>query len=218
MRRDFDDEQEDPRQRDTVLTLGPLMLTGMALVLACLCGGCFILGYRFGGHETRVPTAATQTADAGADPAESTPATKPSAVATPQRRQGAATPTPEATDGASAEKPVVSPAAATPSTAAPAATTVEAPVVHPALPVETTPAPAALMQGPVVQVATISQMEDAQVLVGALKKRGYPASVHRDASDGLLHVQVGPFATRADAAATRQKLLNDGYNAVLLQP
>jgi len=31
----------------------------------------------------------------------------------------------------------------------------------------------------------------------------------------LMHVAVGPFAARADAAAMRQKLLNDGYNAIV---
>jgi hypothetical protein len=32
-----------------------------------------------------------------------------------------------------------------------------------------------------------------------------------------LHVQVGPFVDRAQAISTRQKLLSDGYAAILKQ-
>jgi cell division septation protein DedD len=66
-----------------------------------------------------------------------------------------------------------------------------------------------------VQVATLPHQEDADVLVGALQKRGYAVAVHRDPTDGLFHVRIGPFSSRANAYATRQKLLNDGYNAVV---
>jgi cell division septation protein DedD len=68
-----------------------------------------------------------------------------------------------------------------------------------------------------VQIAAVSHPEDADVLVSALRKHGYAVSVHRDPIDALIHVQVGPFATHNDAAAMRQKLLNDGYNA-MVQP
>ncbi|HWE05651.1 MAG TPA: SPOR domain-containing protein, partial [Rhizomicrobium sp.] len=66
-----------------------------------------------------------------------------------------------------------------------------------------------------VQIAAVSHAEDAEVLVGALRKRGYIVNARRDPTDGLLHVQVGPFANRSDAVAMRQKLLNDGYNAIV---
>lgn len=66
-----------------------------------------------------------------------------------------------------------------------------------------------------VQIAAVSHPEDADVLVSALRKRGYGVSVHRDPADALMHVEVGPFATRTDAGAMRQKLLNDGYNAIV---
>ena len=66
-----------------------------------------------------------------------------------------------------------------------------------------------------VQIAAVSHPEDADVLVGALRKRGYSVSVHRDPADALMHVEVGPFASRTDAGAMRQKLLNDGYNAIV---
>lgn len=66
-----------------------------------------------------------------------------------------------------------------------------------------------------VQIATVAHPEDAEVLVGALRKRGYAVSSRRDPLDGMLHVEVGPFASRSEALAMRQRLLNDGYNAVV---
>jgi cell division septation protein DedD len=95
------------------------------------------------------------------------------------------------------------------------------PVVRPALastPASGQPAPAlktASTSALMVQIAIVSHQEDADVLVGALRKRGYVAAVRRDAADGQFHVRIGPFSSRNDAYATRQKLLNDGYNAVV---
>jgi cell division septation protein DedD len=66
-----------------------------------------------------------------------------------------------------------------------------------------------------VQIAAVSHAEDAEVLVNALRKRGFAVVARRDAADGLIHVRIGPFANRNDANATRQKLLNDGYNAIV---
>jgi cell division septation protein DedD len=82
-------------------------------------------------------------------------------------------------------------------------------MVHPAL--TTQIAPLALM----VQVATVPYREDAEVLVTALRKRGYAATANAGTSDNQIHVRVGPFTSHADAEATRQKLLNDGYNAIV---
>jgi cell division septation protein DedD len=66
-----------------------------------------------------------------------------------------------------------------------------------------------------VQIATVSHQEDADVLVGALRKRGFDPAVSLDATDGQLHVRIGPFASLSEANAMREKLLNDGYNAVV---
>lgn len=67
-----------------------------------------------------------------------------------------------------------------------------------------------------VQVAAVSHAEDASVLMNALRKRGYAVMERRGFSDNLIHVQIGPFANRNDALAISQKLLGDGYNAVVL--
>lgn len=66
-----------------------------------------------------------------------------------------------------------------------------------------------------VQIAAVSTAADADVLLGALRKRGYSVGVRNQPGDALLHVQIGPFASRAEAIAMRQKLLGDGYNAIL---
>ena len=67
-----------------------------------------------------------------------------------------------------------------------------------------------------VQVAAVSHAEDANVLMNALRKRGYAVSARHVITDNLIHVQVGPFNSRADASATSQRLLGDGYNAVVI--
>jgi cell division septation protein DedD len=66
-----------------------------------------------------------------------------------------------------------------------------------------------------VQIAAVSNSEDAQVLLAALRRRGYAVSTRREVTDGLIHVRIGPFNNRSDANLWRQKLLNDGYNAIL---
>ncbi len=74
-----------------------------------------------------------------------------------------------------------------------------------------------LAAGMMVQVAAVHNAEDAGVLSNALRKRGYPVNAQRDPGDGLIHVRVGPFASREEAYRWRDKLLGDGYNA-MVQP
>ncbi|WP_419805859.1 SPOR domain-containing protein [Terriglobus sp.] len=66
-----------------------------------------------------------------------------------------------------------------------------------------------------VQIAAVSHKEDADVLLSALKRRGYSVFTRAGDADKLIHVQVGPFASKKDAEVMRQKLLGDGYNAIL---
>ncbi len=67
---------------------------------------------------------------------------------------------------------------------------------------------------PMVQVAVLTRDEDASVLIDALSRHGYSASSTRE-SDHRIHIRLGPFSSRTDASAMRDKLLNDGYNAVV---
>ena len=65
-----------------------------------------------------------------------------------------------------------------------------------------------------VQVAALSRQDDAEVLVSALRQRGFAPSIQSGREDALYHVQVGPFS-RDVAFATRQRLIARGYNATL---
>ena len=66
-----------------------------------------------------------------------------------------------------------------------------------------------------VQIAAVSHTEDSDVLVSALRKRGYAVTARREAADNLIHVRIGPFTSRDEANRWRQKLMNDGYNAIV---
>ncbi len=134
------------------------------------------------------PSADSAETASDADGATSRPAA-PALVALPETSPEAK-PSPKAADVTAAAQP-----------AKPA-------VVQVALPSTASP-------GIIVQIAAITNPADADVLVGALHKRGYTAVARREAADSLIHVQVGPFSSRPEAIAMRQKLLGDGYNAIL---
>lgn len=214
--------QQLGRQRDTELTLGPFKLLALFFGLVLLCGLCFGLGYSLGSHSAKNASAATPPPAAVTPPHAATasaPSNKPSA--NPQsapRREAASQPPPAASSAPGADRFVVQYAPPP----APADRTRQW-VVKPALPAQSTqpqPAPASKAQTSsspplMVQIAAVSHPEDAQVLLSALRKRGFAVNVRHDPADGLLHVQIGPFANRTEAAAMRQKLLNDGYNAIV---
>jgi cell division septation protein DedD len=223
-------EQDKPR-RDTELTLGAGALLLIFFGLVLVCGLCFGLGYAVGRRGVQPDSAAGQPPASGAQspvqPNGSLP--KPSAIAqagVPPPAQGAAPQTPQSasTDppqskaaipvassqasapaASSSPQPQVRPALAPEANAPQAAA---APNVHPAFP------PAAPLM---VQIAAISHQEDADVLVGALRKRGYQVSARRDPADNLIHVRIGPFNDRDEAERWRLKLIDDGYNA-MIQP
>ena len=69
--------------------------------------------------------------------------------------------------------------------------------------------------GFIVQVAAVSKAEDAEALKAALEKKQYPVFVVDNAASHLYHVQVGPFPDQKDAEAMKNKLSQDGYNAIL---
>ncbi|KAA6461127.1 hypothetical protein DYQ86_12820 [Acidobacteria bacterium AB60] len=161
------------------------------------------------------PKPAAPATDASTDATEDTPRTvsssKPSeAPAAPREQVAVATsPAPQAQTASMVQTalPGASGGALQPAVAS-------GPAVRPALPQSS--APAVSQPGTwMVQIAAVSHPEDAEVLVSALRKHGYAVAVHRDPVDALIHVQVGPFPSRSDAAAMRQKLLNDGYNAIV---
>jgi cell division septation protein DedD len=66
-----------------------------------------------------------------------------------------------------------------------------------------------------VQVAAVSTQEIADLELAALRKFNYVVVVRHEPADQLLHIQIGPFATRKDAEAMRQNVLSHGFNAIV---
>lgn len=214
-------EQERPR-RDTEITLGPAMLLAILSGLVLLCALCFGLGYTSGRRNASHAVTVTQSAAGqtvtsqpgiplqkpqakGTIPASSAQIVvqAPPPVAPGGNPLTSYAPTTANPDGTNPVRPALP---AQPGMQQPNSPQSSTTVVQPALP------PGA---GVMVQIAAVSHVEDASVLMNALKKRGYAVVARREPSDSLIHVQVGPFANRADANAMSQRLLNDGYNAVV---
>jgi cell division septation protein DedD len=203
MRLEFDDEEREPvlRRPDTELTLGPGLLLGLIAGLVLLCALFFGLGYAVGHRTPQAVVAATPVAGSVKGIAEDPKKPKPSATL----------------QGISGKMKMVASYADT-TAASPAMGAAEAGPrsadnkgdrgVNP-------PQPDAGSSGLMVQIAAVSHQEDAEVLEGALRKRGYAVTVRRDDADSLLHVGIGPFKSRDEAGKWRQKLLNDGYNAIV---
>jgi cell division septation protein DedD len=187
MREDFDEEEFEPEQpsRDTEVTLSTATLLVAFFGLVLICGLCFGLGYAVGHRSSQDASASAPPAAASTELTADGSRPKPSATT-----QTAATPQSAETDQTAGTTPDADQAAGQAAQPAPSGTVM-------------------------VQIAAVSHQEDAGVLVGALRKRGYAVTVSQDAADGQFHVRVGPFASRNDANAMRQKLLKDGYDAVV---
>ena len=63
----------------------------------------------------------------------------------------------------------------------------------------------------------MSHQEDADVVAADLKRRGYTVAIRREPQDKLFHVQIGPFPTKKEADAMRQRLQTDGYNNAIVK-
>jgi DedD protein len=236
---DTQEEKETPRSHrytptpsraadnDTEIALGTRSLLAIFFGLVLVCAIFFGLGYSVGrGSGTR---AAAPPIDASTPPDSHLSKPSPEQTLTPVE-----TP-PPATDSGSAAAPASddtpAPQANTPirtPTSAPSASPAPSPAIGSQNPARAPVAPPAARPGAalqpaaatlttafVVQVAAVRVPQDAEILVDALKKRGYTAAARNEPQDQLLHIQLGPFTSRTDAMAMRAKLLSDGYNAVI---
>ncbi len=229
---DTEEEQETRKSRqagalgravgtDTEIALGTRSLLGIFFGLVLVCAVFFGLGYSVGrGGGSRI---AVQTATNPPVPAESR-LSKPSPQQSLTPVEPPAAGSDQGNPAAPASEPGLQPIsvpAHTPASAAPApmlrqpVTPVPSQPSAPAVKPAAVAAPAAATQTFMVQVAAVRIAQDADILVDALRKHGYSATVRKEPQDQLLHIQLGPFATRADAYAMRSKLLADGYNAVV---
>ena len=196
------EEDDEPDGRDREMTLGTSFIIGIFFALVLICAIFFAFGYSLGRRSALpasgipVPAATSTNTDTGAS-------TSKPASGVPEAQAASTTgsdSSDEPTSSESKQEAVVLPAklADKPATAGRTAAVI---------PSGATPF--------VVQVAAVSRQGDAAMLMSALKRKGYDAAIHQVSQDKLLHVQIGPFPTKKDAEAMRQRLISDGYNAIV---
>jgi cell division septation protein DedD len=232
----LEDEDLDSATHEREISLGATTLLGIFLLLALVCAVFFGFGYSMGRRSSLATGAVPDTVQAAS--LKATGATKPAPGLTPsassshdsdeaasddatvsQLPQPSHAPTAELSQPTEQQKPlpatVIADKPATNSPSAqftPPAISKAAPAsvaVHPAAGVAPAGPPA------LVQVAAVSHQEDADMLLNALKRRGYDVAVRHEPQDKLLHIQLGPFPNRKDADDMRKRLLSDGYNAIV---
>jgi cell division septation protein DedD len=216
MSRLLDDDQDDLPERERELTLSTGAILAIFLGLVLLCAVFFGFGYNLGRKSTTVPNAEPAgTGRSTFDNFKPSPSSPPASSSTTAVSKTAP---PVVTTNSTETRPAAVPvhAAPTPTATRPAAS----PSANPSTPPRASqpPAPAIAAGGAfVVQIAAISgtHKDDADLLVNALHSKGYQVSERTVAQDKLIHVQVGPFATKADAEAMRERLIVDGYNAIV---
>lgn len=202
------------------LTLGTGTILGIFFGLALLCALFFGFGYSMGSRAHQSPVVATDS--------NSPEGANFSAFSKPNPGAPAGSPSPA--PSASTSVPLSAPSSAAPRTPVePKPEAESAPIVRvptpPAAPVATpkaaeAPAPRSAPASEigltfVVQIAAVSHQEDADLLVNALKRKGYNVVARTEPQDRLFHIQIGPFGTKKDADAMRLRLQGDGYNAMV---
>jgi DedD protein len=211
--------EREHEEVDSEITLSATTLLGIFFGLVLVCGVFFGFGYSTGRHGSDAANANTPTT------AAPSPNTEPAASHTPkpsamESLQAATTSKPNPTEVTESLDQDSTPDT-TPSqpVAVKQNALTQAPASKPsaaALEAKPVSLPAAVSGGTfMVQIAAVTRSEDANALASALRQRGYTVVVRSESQDQLLHVQVGPFATRDEAKIMRTKLLGDGYNAIL---
>ncbi len=228
-RYDSDDDSQGSGGGDREISLGTGTVLGIFLALALVCSLFFGLGYSMGRKSGpassalgAAPPSIFYRGEADKQAAASSTARPGESYASGQRAGTVIAQPVEAGSSGRDSSSVANPPSGRPTTArpghdrAPSAKPSSASAVLPvpsATPVPLTAAEAASQS--FVQIAAVSRKEDADLLLTALKRRGYTGQVRPQPADKLLHIQVGPFGTRKDAEAMRQRLIIDGYNPII---
>src|SRR5271163_469347 len=218
-------EEDEATTTDSEFSLGMGSLIGIFFGLALVCGVFFGFGYMMG-HRAPGPYVPAEPLYDSPKPAATTVAPKPSAQMPEQPENASRVVLPTATPGNSAEPIASAPTnGATSKSTSAAASTPASPSVPKAQPVPqaetsapppTAPAGVQPTSGSImVQIAAVKNRPDAEALANALRKNGFTPTIRTEPQDKLLHVQVGPFASRDDAKAMRQKLSSAGYDAFI---
>ena len=219
----------DQRNDDREISLGTGTILAIFFALALICAVFFGLGYTMGRKSAQPSVVNAATTEPAANsstfssfkPAAGNPGNTAS-VAPKSDPEAAPARPPKDPDGEIVTTPVSDSENSSPAPRKEAVQqTPPAPIVRqtpqtPPSPMPTSAMPAVSPNGTsMVQVAAVSHQEDANTLIAALKKRGYTVFIRQETQDKLLHVQLGPFATKKDADIARQHLLADGYNAIV---
>ncbi len=194
--------REEVEAEEPEITLSTASLLGLFLALVLVCGLFFGFGYSVGRREETISV--TNSGSTAVDAAR--------LAAAPHQAKPSGSRIQEAEN--TLARPITLPVLETPREEDHASYAETAPV--PKKSIKLVAAPVAI--SPImVQVAAVFRQEDANVLLSALRQRGYNVVVRNEPHDKLLHVQVGPFTTRAQADVMKQKLASDGYNAIIKQ-
>jgi len=233
--RHYDDEDDGPPGRgytrdpdrsdlghgaDREISLGAPAILGIFFALALVCAGFFGFGYTMGRKSTQAVPTDTSAATAS-DASSSNGSAKPAAGSMASQPE-APTAQPVADKSAATAVVQTQPASSAPTTpptpSKNAATPADGMIVgdRPPQPASGNQPPAISPSGTImVQIAAVSSQDVADILLASLQKKGYSVSVRHEPQDKLLHVQIGPFATRKDAEAMQQRVLADGFNAIV---
>ncbi len=163
--------------------------------------------------EAPPPEAPVAVPAAGEAPARPEFAAQPALPAAQPPRTGARMPAAAPPRVAESTAPAEGTAAASlPPPVAEPGRTVEAPrAAAPTAPAAEPPAPPRLLSGYAVQAGVFADAQHAEELRARLTLNGIPSTLEA-------RVQVGPFKTRAEAEAARQKLKALGIDGLLLPP
>jgi DedD protein len=209
--------------QDREISLGATTILGIFLALTLLCAVFFGFGYSLGRRSAQPaasPTETTGSESSSSKPAPGSPANQTVGKQSAGVTQSAIVPIDPPNAGAQDSHTTTEPALVR------AVASTPRPDIHAEPSTNTATKPAAIVPvsvttpatgSPVVQVAAMSHQEDADVVAVDLKRRGYTVAIRREPQDKLFHVQIGPFATKKEADAMRQRLQTDGYNNAIVK-
>ena len=239
MNRPYDDDEDGPPGRgysrdpgrsdsgrsdlghsaDREISLGAPAILGIFFALVLVCAVFFGFGYTMGRKSAQAANADTVAANAdtssngSSKPAAGSLASQPAAQPAADSSAAPVVVQPEPASGASATQPTPSKKAAT---AADGMLVGDKPPTSNQQPAVTNQPPPISPSGTImVQIAAVSSQDVADILLASLRKKGYSVSVRHEPQDKLLHIQIGPFANRKDAEAMQQRILADGFNAIV---
>ena len=239
MNRPYDDDEDGPPGRgysrdpgrsdsgrsdlghsaDREISLGAPAILGIFFALVLVCAVFFGFGYTMGRKSAQAANADTVAANAdtssngSSKPAAGSLASQPAAQPAADSSAAPVVVQPEPASGASATQPTPSKKAAT---AADGMIVGDKPPTSNQQPAVTNQPPPISPSGTImVQIAAVSSQDVADILLASLRKKGYSVSVRHEPQDKLLHIQIGPFANRKDAEAMQQRILADGFNAIV---